>query len=87
MAKSKKQKREEALQRQNAYRSHSVEIPSDMPFLCGGYTQSDWDLLTRANWTLDDMENWEYMWESCESLEEQYDFLTEEYLGTKPYWA
>ena len=87
MAKSKKQKREEALQRQNAYRSQRVEIPSDMPFLCGGYTKADWDLLTRANWTLDDIENWEYMWESCESLEEQYDFLVEECLNTKPCWA
>ena len=87
MAKSKEQKREEARQRQNAYSWQRVDVPLDMPFLCGGYTQTDWDLLTRANWTLDDMENWEYMWESCESLEEQYDFLTEDTLATKPYWA
>ena len=32
-------------------------------------------------------EDYDHKWESCESIEEQYDFLTEECLLTKPYWA
>lgn len=84
MAKSKEQKREEARQRQNAYSWQRVDVPVDMPYLCGGYTQTDWDLLTRQHI---DWEDYDHRWESCESLEEQYDFLKEEFLYTKPYWA
>jgi hypothetical protein len=81
--KSKEQKREEARQRQNAHGLQRVEVPVDMPYLCGGYTQTDWDLLVKNT----DWEYFEYAWDGCRTLEEQYDFLTEETLATKPWWA
>ena len=82
--KSKEQKRAEAQARQNAHSWQRVDVPLDMPFLAGGYTQTDWDVLCRAN---RDWEDYDHLWESCETLEEQYDFFVEELLFTKPYWA
>lgn len=84
MAKSKEQKREEARQRQKAHGWQRVNIPLDIPFLCGGYTQTDWDLLIRAH---TDWEDYDHRWEVCDSIEEQYDFLAAWRLHTKPFWA
>ena len=84
MAKSKEQKREEARQRQNAYNWQRVDVPVDMPYLCGGYTQTDWDLLVKK---YTDWESYDCAWAACRTLEEQYDLLTEETLSTKPWWA
>ena len=82
--KRKEQKREDARQRQNAYSWQRVDVPVDMPYLCGGYTQTDWDLLTKK---YIDWEDYDYFWEYCDSLEEQYDFLTRFAQYTKPWWA
>lgn len=82
--KSKEQKREEARQRQNAHGLQRVKVPVDMPYLCGGYTQTDWDLLVEAG---RDWELYDHLWEACRNLEEQYDFLTGDCQSTKPWWA
>jgi len=87
MAKSKEQKREEARMRQNAHSWQRVDIPLDMPFLAGGYTKTDWDCLVRGNMSDDEIEALDYMWESCETLEEQHDYFKDQLLSTKPYWA
>ena len=50
----------------------------DMPFLAGGYTQADWDILNGA---LFDME---YYDDYCETPSERYNYI--EWV-TKPYWA
>lgn len=68
----------------DAYTMRIIDEQHDMPFLAGGYTQADWDLLIKG---YTDWEDYDHRWESCKSLEEQYDFLTEECLSTKPYWA
>lgn len=90
MAKSKEQKRKEANERNaKALAAHEAwlirrSIPKEKPFLCGGYTELDWGLLTGK---YDDPERFDYVWESCESLEEQHDTLRWEIHLTKPEWA
>lgn len=78
MAKSKEQRRAEAQARQNAHSWQRVDIPLDMPFLAGGYTQTDWDILNGA------MVDLEFYYDYCKTPSEQYNYIER---TTKPYWA
>ena len=52
----------------------------DMPFLCGGYTQSDWDILNGMDITQDLME---YCDDYLDPIDRDYAIMS----ATKPLWA
>ena len=62
----------------NAYTMRIVDEPHDMPFLCGGYTQADWNILNGA---LFDME---YYDDYCDTPSSRHEYIER---WTKPYWA
>lgn len=49
-----------------------------MPFLCGGYTQEDWDILNGAELDV------EFRDDYCATPSERYNYVT---WATKPAWA
>lgn len=49
-----------------------------MPFLAGGYTQADWDILNGA------LVDWEYYYDYCDTPEARHSYIE---WWTKPYWA
>lgn len=50
----------------------------DMPFLCGGYTQEDWNILNGAELDV------EFRDDYCATPSERYNYVT---WATKPAWA
>lgn len=66
---------------QKDYDAYSVwrsKTPRDMPFLAGGYTQADWDILNGA------MFDREYFDDFCDTPSSRSEYIE---LVTKPYWA
>ena len=61
----------------NAYSMSIVDEPHDMPFLAGGYTQADWDILNGA---MIDRE----MFDVIETPNGRSEYIS---WWTKPYWA
>ena len=62
----------------NAYTMNIIDEPIDMPFLAGGYTQADWDILNGA------LVDWEYYYDYCDTPEARHSYIE---WWTKPYWA
>ncbi len=62
----------------NSYSHWRVNQSIDMPFLAGGYTQTDWDILNGA------MFNREYYDDYCDTPSDRADYIER---WTKPYWA
>lgn len=62
----------------NAYTMRIVDEPHDMPFIAGGYTQADWDIL---NGVLIDVE---YYDDYCDTPTSRAQYIEQ---WTKPYWA
>ena len=62
----------------NAYSHWLSQKPIDMPFLAGGYTQADWNLI---NGNLVDRE---YMDDYLPYPNQKYEYINK---WTKPYWA
>ena len=62
----------------NAYTMRIVDEPHNMPFIAGGYTQADWDILNGA------MLDIEFMDDYLGTPAERAKYI--EY-WTKPYWA
>lgn len=54
------------------------DMAYDMPYLAGGYTQADWDILNG------ELVDWEYYYDECDTPSSKYEYLT---WWTKPYWA
>lgn len=62
----------------NAYSLRRASEPLDMPFIAGGYTQADWDILNGA------LFDREYYDDYCETPQGRSNYI--EWI-TKPYWA
>lgn len=60
------------------WRSQQENMPFNMPFLAGGYTQADWDIL---NGELVDIE---YLCDYCDTPDARHAYIER---WTKPYWA
>ena len=61
----------------NAYTMRIVDEPHNMPFIAGGYTQADWNILNGA---FIDRE----FYDDIETPEGRYYYIE---WTTKPYWA
>ncbi len=62
----------------NAYTMSIIDEPHDMPFIAGGYTQADWNILNGA------LIDQEYFDDYCETPESRHAYIE---WWTKPYWA
>ena len=62
----------------NAYTMRIIDEPNEMPFIAGGYTQADWDILNGAMFDI------EYYNDYCDTPDSRSSYI--EYV-TKPYWA
>lgn len=62
----------------NAYSAWRANKPISMPFIAGGYTQADWDILNGA------MFDREYYDDYCDTPLSRSEYIE---LVTKPYWA
>lgn len=62
----------------NRYTMSIIDEPITMPFLAGGYTQADWNILNGALFDI------EYYDDYCETPSERSAYIE---WATKPYWA
>lgn len=62
----------------DTYTKRILDEPQDMPFLAGGYTQADWDIVNGALFDI------EFFQDYCDTPSSEANYIEE---VTKPYWA